>query len=80
MENELDKMTAVEWLWEQIDNAIPYQNIKTSQVFSELLEQALQMDKEQKKDAWEDGMRSDHGFFGTFEQYYNETYGGNNGE
>jgi len=41
------------------------------------LEQAKEMEKEHKKDAWEDGMRSDNGFFGTFEQYIKETYGGN---
>jgi hypothetical protein len=41
------------------------------ETFSEYFE----MEKQQKIDAWEDGMRSDNGHFGTFEQYYNETYG-----
>jgi hypothetical protein len=70
MENESNKQTAVEWLLNQI----------SINGFKQDIKQALQMDKEQKKDAWEDGMRSDHGFFGTFEQYYEQTYGGNNGE
>jgi hypothetical protein len=66
MENELNKkQTAVQWLLNQI----------SINGFKQDIEQALQMDKEQKKDAWEDGVRSDNGFFGTFEQYYAETYG-----
>ena len=70
MENELNKqMTAVQWLVNQI----------SINGFKQDIEQALQMDKEQKKDAWEDGARSDNGLFGTFEQYYAETYGGKDG-
>ena len=41
------KETAVEWLWEQIDNTIPFQNIQTSQIFNGLLEQAKEMENEQ---------------------------------
>ena len=47
------KQTAVEWLWEQIDNSIPFhniealQNIETFQKFNGLLEQAKAMEKEQ---------------------------------
>ena len=41
------KQTAVEWLWEQIDNSIPFQNIQTSQIFNGLLEQAKEIEKEQ---------------------------------
>jgi hypothetical protein len=44
------KQTAVEWLWEQIDNTIPFQNIQTSQIFNGLLEQAKEMEKEQMID------------------------------
>jgi len=47
----MKKLTAVEWLWEQIDNAIPFQNIQTSQIFNGLLEQAKELEKEQIVDA-----------------------------
>jgi hypothetical protein len=83
MEN---KMTAVEWLWEQIDNAIPYQNIKTSQVFSELLEQAKQMEKQQHKNTWTDSrLRGDLYqnqifYYQSFNDYFKLEYGGKDGE
>lgn len=37
--------TSIEWLWEQIDGIIPYQDIKTSQLFNGVLEQAKEMHK-----------------------------------
>ena len=67
------KQTAVEWLWEQIDNSIPFQNIQTSQIFNGLLEQAKAMEKEQIIDAYNKGEFNDG--FVTVEDYYNETYG-----
>ena len=39
-----------------------------------ILQQAKAMEKEQHSDTWKDGMKSDNGHFGTFEQYYNETF------
>jgi hypothetical protein len=72
-----DKQTAVEWLWEQIDNTIPFQNIQTSQIFNGLLEQAKEMEKEQILIAYDMG---DGDVRYQPEQYYNETYGGNNGK
>jgi hypothetical protein len=78
MEN---KQTAVEWLWEQIDNTIPFQNIQTSQIFNGLLEQAKEMEKQQIINTYRDG-RSDQQsekpsrFYNRWaELYYNETYG-----
>ena len=78
------KQTAVEWLWEQIDNSIPFQNIQTSQIFNGLLEQAKEMEKEQIIDAYANGhndgcryMDNQNQKFEHAEQYYNETYGGN---
>jgi hypothetical protein len=70
MENESNKQTAVQWLLNQI----------SINGFKQDIKKALEMEKEQKKDAWEDGAWSDNGLFGTFEQYYNETYGGKDGE
>jgi hypothetical protein len=65
----MSKITAVEWLWEQIDNTIPFQNIKVSQIFNGLLDQAKTMEKEQIVRAF--GYEEIDG-----EQYYNETYKG----
>jgi hypothetical protein len=71
------KQTAVEWLWEQIDNIIPFQNIQVSQIFNGLLEQAKEMEKEEIIKSYEEGHF--HLELDSYnpEQYYNETYGGN---
>jgi hypothetical protein len=66
------KQTAVEWLWEQIDNIVPFQNIQTSQIFNGLLEQAKQMEKQQIKDAYKVGIKDEY-VIGA-EQYYNQNY------
>jgi hypothetical protein len=72
------KQTAVEWLWEQIDNIIPFQNIQVSQIFNGLLEQAKEMEKKQIMKAVYDSMGTNFDpNMGRAEQYYNETYGGN---
>ena len=67
------KQTAVEWLWEQIDNSIPFQNIQTSQIFNGLLEQAKAMEKKQQGEVWDEAIDEDS-IYTTFEQYYNETF------
>jgi hypothetical protein len=71
--------TAVEWLWEKIDNTIPYQNSETAKKFNELLEQAKEMEKEQIIDSFEigydNGARVQEGssiYHGG--NYYNETF------
>jgi hypothetical protein len=77
------KQTAVEWfanqayeLFEQYSEG-NFDRITLNKFMLQATEQAKEMEEQQKKDAWEDGMRSDNGFFGTFEQYYNKIYGGN---
>jgi len=70
------KQTAVEWLWEQMDDLIIYQR------FIHLLEQAKEMEKEQIKDAYEQGESDGYKQlvinidkrYESFEQYYKETY------
>ena len=52
------KQTAVEWLWEQIDNTIPFQNIQVSQIFNGLLEQAKQMEREQHGNTWDAAIKA----------------------
>jgi hypothetical protein len=63
------KQTAIEWLIEQL-NKKGFAPVVTD----EEIEQAKAMEKEQHSDTWKDGMRSDNGYFGDFEQYYNETF------
>jgi disulfide oxidoreductase YuzD len=73
MENK--QQTAVEWLVETLNKK--YGNDDFIITFINEIAQAKEMEKQQIIDAWVDGMRSDNGFFGTFEQYIKETYGGN---
>jgi hypothetical protein len=78
MEN---KQTAAEWLWEQIDELVPYEGISVSQRFNGILEQAIAMEKDQIVDAHIEGQRvfdtHQHTQWTTdqAELYYNETYG-----
>jgi hypothetical protein len=70
-------MTSIEWLWEQIDGIIPYQDIKTSQLFNGVLEQAKEMEKQQIIDAYQSGDGDAYNLDDTKqwgEEYYNETY------
>lgn len=62
----MSKQTAVEWLWEQMDDLIIYKR------FIHLLEKAKAMEKEQIVDAV-DGFPLDKRHLDG-EQYYNETY------
>ena len=66
------KQTAVEWLQEAMSKKL---SSEIGPYFLDLFEQAKAMEKEHMEDSWKDGMKSDNGHFGTFEQYYNETYG-----
>ena len=70
------ELTSVEWLWEQIDNTFPYQNIKTSEVFNGLLEQAKKLHRQQIIDAWINGDARicESKSIPYAEDYYNETY------
>jgi len=73
MENELDKQTAVEWLWEQIDKILPFSvDTETGIKLYNAKEQAKQMEKEQIMDAH---YAPKYGCFN--KDYYEQTYGGN---
>lgn len=64
------KQTAVEWLIEQIEELI--------NVPKDLKEQAKAMEKEQKANTWNNAINAvEKDKWESFEQYYNETYGGN---
>jgi hypothetical protein len=76
------KQTAVEWYIEQnFNNIVQRETQQISQdeyviAYNNLLNQAKQMEREQIKTAWYDGIMG--GQCGDSEQYFNETYGGNN--
>jgi hypothetical protein len=72
IKNNVMKQTAVTWLL----NTIETKNGKEfSSYYSEFIEQAKEMEKEQIIDAWDNGCEDD-GIIDNAEQYYNETYGG----
>jgi hypothetical protein len=77
MENESNKMTAVEWLWEQIDEILPFSvDTETGIKLYNAKEQAKEMEKEQIINAfWDGGANWDSEKIG--EQHYKEEYGGN---
>jgi hypothetical protein len=84
MENESNKMTAVEFL---IDKLINLGYLYTAQygqtpLVNKAIKQAKEMEKEQKKDAWDSAIQAheDRGHvlaksWEDFEEYYAETYG-----
>ena len=76
------QQTAVDWLVDEIGyNLLMWPN-NTDYWMSGLVEKAKQMEKEQHKNTWFDStLQFDNSagivFTSGFEQYYNETYGGN---
>ena len=63
----MEKQTAVEFLIESVMS----RGLYTTEMLEEF-EQAKEMEKEQMKDAWDDGL---FGKTDNFQQYYNETFG-----
>ena len=79
MENELNKMTAVDWLMEEMSKTYIF-----NQDDFDMFKKAKEMEKEQIMDAsgsgWSDGVLYSNGEIWTYqspEHYYTETYGGN---
>ena len=67
------KQTAVDYLFKEL-----WDRPKDKMVWFYILEKAKQMEKEQIKDAWEQGnLPTNLGRVITFEEYYHETYGKN---
>jgi hypothetical protein len=62
------QQTAVEWLENQLKDYI-------GGIFTDTFEQAKEMEKEKVEDAWVEGFKNWNPSK-TFEDYYNETYGG----
>jgi len=76
------KQTALDWYIQQnFNNIVQRETQQISQdeyviAYNNLLNQAKKMEKEQIIDAYEQGDKYKLNFSG--EQFYNETYGGNN--
>ena len=71
------KQTAVDWLEEQLEQAL----LRYGQISVKYLkihtERAKQMEKEQHEETWASAW-NESAKSGDFEKYYNETFGGNN--
>jgi replication-associated recombination protein RarA len=65
------KLTAVEWLIEQMSSG----DSRTGLGLLDLIAEAKEMEKEQHRVTAQDFYYASHSFK-NFEQYYNETYGG----
>ena len=79
------QQTALQGFWDKIALKLSVEQINE---FIPLLNQAKQMEKEQIEnayeigfaDAWDDARYDDEPTYIGAEQYYEQTYGGNNGE
>ena len=83
MENESNKMTAVEWVLQYLNNVKPNEFCSIEKI-KELLEQAKEMEKQQHKNTWTDSrLRGDLYqnqifYYESFNDYFKLEYGGNN--
>lgn len=82
----MDKQSSIEWLWHNLTDDLigDLPNEKIHEIYNLVL-QAKQMHKEEIKDAFNNGMVNSVDWFTDgkteeSEQYYQETYGGNNGQ
>jgi hypothetical protein len=79
MGNESNKITAVEWLWEQIDEILPFSvDTEIGIKLYNAKEQAKQMEKEQHKETFKQSRQAKifekdmPPVWESWEQYYNE--------
>jgi hypothetical protein len=73
------QQTAVEWLFDKLDVIIELDSTKWDKI-AESVAKAKEMEKQQKKAAWVDGIKTQRIIKSTevdkyFEQYYTQTYG-----
>jgi hypothetical protein len=78
------QQTAVEWLWQQIDDILPFSvDTETGIKLYNAKQQAKEMEKQQIEDAyeigfadaWDDAPYDDEPLYKSAEHYYKETYG-----
>ena len=76
----MSKQTTVQWLGYELNTKLFYDiSPELWEQVNEIFKQALQMEREQIEDAWSDGAFGGGEFMTNWEdaeQYYNETYGG----
>jgi hypothetical protein len=80
MSNEI-KQSAVDWQFDQLssENLLGIFTHDQQTRVMEILVQAKEMEKEQKANTWNNAINAfEKDKWESFEQYYNETYGGNN--
>jgi hypothetical protein len=79
------QQTALEIFWNQLPEILPFTvDTATAVKLDEAYQQSKEMEKEQKKECWDvahqagrfEGKGIAEENWQTFEQYYNETYGG----
>ena len=72
------QQTAVEWFANQLHRVVSNTTDALTYNHKELLEQAKEMEMEQKANTWNNAINAvEKDKWESFEQYYNETYGGN---
>ena len=72
------EQTAVEWFANQLHRVVSNTTDALTYNHKELLEQAKEMEMEQKANTWNNAINAvEKDKWESFEQYYNETYGGN---
>jgi hypothetical protein len=69
----MSKQTAVQWLVNEYAKAF---KIPINSVMLEIIEQALQMEREQIEEAYGDGLNAHRVDFCNRNEYYQKTYGG----
>jgi hypothetical protein len=84
MENESNKQTAVEWLAEQFDSIVELYPSQFEKI-NNAIEQAKQLERNQHGDTWDAAIQAheDRGHvlarsICDFDDYFNETFGGEN--
>ena len=71
-----NKQSSVEMMWNEIDNLFPFKDSVEAQNFCAILDKYKAMHKTEHFNTWWHGISENEPI--TFEQYYNETFGGNN--
>lgn len=70
------QQTAVEMMWNEIDNLFPFKDSVEAQKFCTILDKYKEMEKIQKFHMFNCGRQYQLTGEGTFKQVYQETYGG----
>ena len=74
-----EQQTLVDWFKKELEDYGSNSHLSLDwNTFDELCQQAKEMEKQQKADTWNNAINAvEKDKWESFEQYYNETYGGN---